>query len=483
MFYLLKTALLILFFSSFSFATAGGPDHLDVRGIASNDGLWMHPTPNYKSKRIGKIPYREKCIKNLGCKKQWCKVSYRGVIGWVNGKYLEESGNCSQPYFSNNNQQKHKKSYLKFTKHMLQGQVLQTQMYGSDLTVKFLPSAFKSYDGDILFHFSTNDPEQDERLSYRLINGKIVFYGNDGSKQRMTLSSITPTSWIILEEEDPDGDDRQFGFGKGNKIIYKIQNTTAISSNDTYDKLYMQIYGRLDTSMASNREYLDEVNKFINTAAPYLLDKYSIELKLHNIKLNKKISISEKMRDDKKKLQRRLITLENLNGKTIEDYEGNRYRTFYGLEHAFNAAGKKSMELQRIHYQNEEERKKLMSKMKIFLDSLGTPQQKKEISKLELVGQKYNYNYYKNILDNHNILLLPDRQRSQKKPVFHTQIFISALLLKQQSLKYLNSNKVFQINSVKERMKKIESQSQELKQQFSQSYLYKIHHKPPMYPN
>ncbi len=483
MFYLLKTALLILFFSSFSFATASGPDHFGVRGIASNDVLWIHPAPSYKSKRIGKIPYRGKCIKNLGCKGRWCKINYSGVTGWVNEEYLQEGGNCPQTYSSNYSQQKKQQSYLKFTRSMLQGQVLQTKMYGSDLTVKFLPTQYKSYDGDILFHFSTNDPEQDERLSYRLINGKIVFYGNDGTKQRMTLSSTTPSSWIILEEEDVDGDDKQFGFGKGNKIIYKIQNTAAISDNDTYDKLYMQIYGRLDTSMASSMEYLDAVNQFITTAAPYLLDQYSTELKLHNIKLNKNISISKEMRNDKKKLQRRLIVLKNLYGKTIEDYEGNRYRTFVGLEQAFKAAGRKSMEIQRIHYRNEEEREKLMSKMKIYLDGAGTPQQKREISKLELAGQKYDYNYYKNLLDDHNILLLPDRQRSQKKPIFHNQVFISVLLLKQQTLKYLNSNQIFQINSMKERIKNIESQSQGLKQQFSQSYLYKIHHKAPMYPN
>ena len=103
---------------------------------------------------------------------------------------------------------------VKINKQMLKGKILQTQMYGSNLTVKFVPSKFKSYDGDMVFHFSSNDPEQDEISSYKLKNGKIIYYGNDGSKYRMTLHSSTPTSWIIFEEEDSDGDGKTVWFRK-----------------------------------------------------------------------------------------------------------------------------------------------------------------------------------------------------------------------------------------------------------------------------
>ena len=478
----LKILLTILLFSSFSFATAGGPDNLDVRGVASNDVLWIHPAPSYTSKKIGKIPYNEKCLKNLGCKGQWCKVNYRGTIGWVNGKFLGESGHCPQSSYSNHNQQKDSKQT--FTKQLLQGIVLKTQKYGSKLTVKFIPSQFKSFDGDMVFHFSSNDPEQDERLSYRLIDGKIVYYGNDGSKHRMTLHSASPTSWIILEEEDMDGDDKQFGFGQAVKNAYKTQgssrSSTVSNSNlvsntanyGEYDQLYMQIYGRLDTRMASNREYLKEVNKFLYTAAPYLMDKYKFDLKLHNLKFDKNANISAESINTKKKFQRQLKNIEKLDGKTVEDHDGNRYSTFNALEKSFKIAGQKSMELQRMNYQDEREREKLMLEMKKLLDRSGTTEQKKYISKLESAGQAYDYKYYKKFLDDTNILLLPDRQVSQKKPIFHNKLFILALLMKKQSLKYLNSDKPFQINSTKERIQSIELQSKKLKYQFNQDYLY-----------
>jgi len=112
---LFKIIILILISSSFSFAEAGGPDYWRVQGVASNDVLWMHPKPDYRSKRIGKIPYNATCIKHLKCtgymsfgeyqqlspreqdrlkyRSKWCKVVYRGTVGWVNAKFLRE-GNC-----------------------------------------------------------------------------------------------------------------------------------------------------------------------------------------------------------------------------------------------------------------------------------------------------------------------------------------------------------------------------------------------------
>jgi len=111
-----KIALMTTIFFSLAFATADGPDYWKVRGVASDDVLWIHPTPNYRSERIGQIPYNATCLKNIECtgnisfteyqrlspeekralKKQsrWCKVKYQNRVGWVNGKYLIEDGNC-----------------------------------------------------------------------------------------------------------------------------------------------------------------------------------------------------------------------------------------------------------------------------------------------------------------------------------------------------------------------------------------------------
>ncbi len=93
-------------------ATADGPDYFSVRGVASNDVLWMRSQPNYHSPKIQGIPPNASCVRNLGCGKRWCKVSYQGTVGWVNGRYLGE-GQCTQSY--NNTPNKQKSSYYNKT--------------------------------------------------------------------------------------------------------------------------------------------------------------------------------------------------------------------------------------------------------------------------------------------------------------------------------------------------------------------------------
>jgi uncharacterized protein YgiM (DUF1202 family) len=75
-------------------ATADGPDYFKVQDVAYNDVLWIHTQPSSHSSKIFGIPPEASCIKNLGCRKKWCKVSYSGVTGWVYGKYLGE-GDCA----------------------------------------------------------------------------------------------------------------------------------------------------------------------------------------------------------------------------------------------------------------------------------------------------------------------------------------------------------------------------------------------------
>jgi hypothetical protein len=111
-----KILVLAALFSSAVFAEADGPDYWRVTEVKANDILWMHAESVYSSKKIGKIPYDSACLKNLGCtgvisfaefqklspaeqKKsahasRWCKVEYKGIVGWVNGKFLAEGGAC-----------------------------------------------------------------------------------------------------------------------------------------------------------------------------------------------------------------------------------------------------------------------------------------------------------------------------------------------------------------------------------------------------
>ncbi len=93
----LLLAVVLLACLNMLYATADGPDNWRVKGVASNDTLNIRSQPNYKSKKVGKIPYNATCLKNLDCivnKSRWCKIEYKGTIGWVSGRFLSEPGYC-----------------------------------------------------------------------------------------------------------------------------------------------------------------------------------------------------------------------------------------------------------------------------------------------------------------------------------------------------------------------------------------------------
>ena len=93
-------------------ATAeGGPDHWAVSGIAAGHVLDIFAEPSSGSPRLGSIPANGRKLDNLGCineptyqewlamseeergqaaERRWCRVRYRGVAGWVRGKFLKE---------------------------------------------------------------------------------------------------------------------------------------------------------------------------------------------------------------------------------------------------------------------------------------------------------------------------------------------------------------------------------------------------------
>ena len=91
----IKTLNSLLFVTVSLSATVDGPDYFSIRGIAHGDFLKMHSQPNQHSLGVQGIPPNAFCIKNFGCNKGWCKVSYLGVTGWVDEKYLGE-GECAQ---------------------------------------------------------------------------------------------------------------------------------------------------------------------------------------------------------------------------------------------------------------------------------------------------------------------------------------------------------------------------------------------------
>ena len=95
-------------------ATADGPDFYRVRGVSATSTLSLRAEPSVQALRIGRIPAYAACLRNLGCQggltfeefttlseadrkrraeenPRWCKVEYRGTVGWVAGRYLAEA--------------------------------------------------------------------------------------------------------------------------------------------------------------------------------------------------------------------------------------------------------------------------------------------------------------------------------------------------------------------------------------------------------
>lgn len=73
------------------FDCAHGPDTYRVRGVADWDVLNMRSQPTARSSLVGSIAPHGSGIHCLGpCKGNWCRVSWRGMVGWVHMKFLGE---------------------------------------------------------------------------------------------------------------------------------------------------------------------------------------------------------------------------------------------------------------------------------------------------------------------------------------------------------------------------------------------------------
>jgi hypothetical protein len=102
---MIKMFISLLFVTASLSATVDGPDYFSIRGITHDDFLKMHSQPNQQSLGVQGISPNESCVKNLGCREGWCKVSYLGVIGWVEEKHLGE-GECTQSKSNTQNTQR-----------------------------------------------------------------------------------------------------------------------------------------------------------------------------------------------------------------------------------------------------------------------------------------------------------------------------------------------------------------------------------------
>lgn len=101
-------------------ATADGPDHYRVRGVAPDRHLMLRASPAADAPVLARIPGNATCLRNLGCqggltfaefttlgeaekrrieaeRPRWCKVDFQGTVGWAAGRYLAEGACPSAP--------------------------------------------------------------------------------------------------------------------------------------------------------------------------------------------------------------------------------------------------------------------------------------------------------------------------------------------------------------------------------------------------
>ncbi len=70
---------------------AHGPDTYRVRGVASWDVLNIRAGPSARAPIVGRIPHTGSGVHCLGpCNGAWCRISWRGTVGWTNMRYLGE---------------------------------------------------------------------------------------------------------------------------------------------------------------------------------------------------------------------------------------------------------------------------------------------------------------------------------------------------------------------------------------------------------
>ena len=92
---------------------ADTPPYWAVTGVPAYDSLNLRVAPDADSKRIAKIPFNARGLKNHGCpnnvtfeqwkrmtqaqkdwaaRTRWCQIEYNGMRGWVAGRFLKEDG-------------------------------------------------------------------------------------------------------------------------------------------------------------------------------------------------------------------------------------------------------------------------------------------------------------------------------------------------------------------------------------------------------
>ena len=119
-------------------------------------------------------------------------------------------------------------NFIQINKKMIEDKVFYSRYEGNAF---YIMNKFKKIDpvelyGEVVY-IMMDSPKSisgnAEFVSYRLNDGKIMIYGNDGSVSRMSLVSVKPDRWIFIEEDDVIGDGKRFELKKGGKEIWYLK--------------------------------------------------------------------------------------------------------------------------------------------------------------------------------------------------------------------------------------------------------------------
>lgn len=76
---------------AYGYDCAHGPDTYRVRNVEDWDKLNIRSGPSARRRIVGSIPAHGSGVHCLGpCEGKWCRVSWRGIVGWTNMKFLGE---------------------------------------------------------------------------------------------------------------------------------------------------------------------------------------------------------------------------------------------------------------------------------------------------------------------------------------------------------------------------------------------------------
>jgi len=155
-------------------------------------------------------------------------------------------------------------------------------------------------------------------------------------------------------------------------------------------------------------------------------------------------------------LMNALGSIENLDGSTIVDHDGNKLTTMAELKQAYSKAIKKSMQFQRDNYTSGKERESDLRKLEELLSISGSEEQKSDMKDAEIKQLKGSYRYYKKLLDDPSVWCMADKDTSQKKPLFYPKTFVIERLFEKYGAELSRSNNSYNSKELSRKAKKIE---------------------------